>query len=223
MSPHFTTDGYEIVPSRLSSETLHNLRLEADHLATAEKSACVRHIRAKSNLFAQLAISPELLDLLPPNFTPVRSILFDKNSAQNWPVAWHQDLTITTTTQKEVSGYGPWSQKDGSPHVQPPTELLSQMITIRLHLDDTPSENGALSVIPKSHLLGKIPSSELSTEQLKNPVTCACAEGDILLMSPLILHRSSRAQKPARRRVLHFEYAPQKALHPDLQWFEATT
>jgi len=151
MSPHFTTDGYEIVPSRLSSETLHNLRLEADHLATAEKSACVRHIRAKS----------------------------------------------------EVSGYGPWSQKDGSPHVQPPTELLSQMITIRLHLDDTPSENGALSVIPKSHLLGKIPSSDLATEQLKNPVTCACAEGE--------------------RRVLHFEYAPQKALHPDLQWFEATT
>ena len=42
------------------------------------------------------------------------------------------------------------------------------------------------------------------------------------IMRPLILHASSRALHPARRRVLHFEYAPLAALDPSLHWAEPT-
>lgn len=51
-------------------------------------------------------------------------------------------------------------------------------------------------------------------------VICECAAGDALLMSPLILHSSRRAETPGRRRVLHFEYAREGDLDPLLEWFE---
>jgi len=38
-------------------------------------------------------------------------------------------------------------------------------------------------------------------------VTCAARAGDILAMRPLLLHASSKSTQPARRRVLHVEYA----------------
>jgi hypothetical protein len=54
----------------------------------------------------------------------------------NWKVAWHQDLTIAVRHRIEVPGFGPWSVKDGVPHVRSPIESLEQMLTVRLHLDD---------------------------------------------------------------------------------------
>jgi hypothetical protein len=56
----------------------------------------------------------------------------------------------------------------------------------------------------------------------KPEIVCACAAGDVLVMRPLILHASNRALHPARRRVLHFEYAPRDALDPSLYWAEPT-
>ena len=53
--------------------------------------------------------------------------------------------------------------KDGVPHVQPPVEILSGMLSIRVHLDETPESNGALRVIPGSHLLGRLSGSEASS------------------------------------------------------------
>ena len=38
-------------------------------------------------------------------------------------------------------------------------------------------------------------------------VACPVACGGLLLMRPLLLHASSVATLPARRRVLHFEFA----------------
>jgi ectoine hydroxylase-related dioxygenase (phytanoyl-CoA dioxygenase family) len=164
------------------------------------------------------------MSLLPAEMIPVRSILFDKNEKQNWPVAWHQDVTISVKEKVELGRYGPWSIKDEVPHVQPPLELLENMVTIRLHLDNTPSKNGALRVIPKSHLLGKLPSSEITEHVLTQEVICECSAGDVLLMKPLILHSSRRSEflagKATRRRVIHIEYALASDLHPSLQWAE---
>ncbi|MBG7609140.1 MAG: phytanoyl-CoA dioxygenase family protein [Verrucomicrobia bacterium] len=81
----------------------------------------------------------------------MRSILFDKTATENGPVAWHQGLTICTKQEIPTEGYGPWSNKDGVPHVQPPVALLKTMVTTRIHLDPTNSNNGALMVIPGSH------------------------------------------------------------------------
>jgi hypothetical protein len=88
------------------------------------------------------------MSLLPPDMITVRSIFFDKNEKENRSVVWHQDVTIAVASRVAVDGYGPWSIKDGFAHVQPTRDLLYNMVTIRLHLDDTPSSNGALRVIP---------------------------------------------------------------------------
>lgn len=213
-------DGYEIHRGILPETDLAALRSEADRLASASGTTCVRHLRQKSALFADLPHDPRLLRLLPPGLSPVRSILFDKTPAENWPVPWHQDLTITVQREVSLEDHGPWSVKDGIPHVQPPVALLQQMATIRIHLDPTPIDNGPLKIIPRSHRLGKIPSDKVSEYADSSELICPCAAGDILIMSPLILHSSRRSTNPRRRRVLHFEYAPTTQLHPHLNWHE---
>ena len=51
--------------------------------------------------------------------------------------------------------------KEGIPHVQPPTAILEQMLTVRIHLDRTDESNGALKVIPGSHRQGKLSNLEI--------------------------------------------------------------
>ena len=216
----FLEQGYAIHMEVLRSEEIAALAEEADRVAAEAGSACVRHLRKRSKLFRKFAKSDTLKAHLPEKMRPVRSILFDKTPDQNWPVAWHQDLTITVKEQKEIEGYGPWSEKDGAPHVQPPTSLLENMVTLRIHLDPTPEENGALRVIPGSHLGGKDQSPQITDEQAESAVTCTCEPGDVLMMSPLILHASSRSTQPTRRRIIHFEYARKKDLDPALAWHE---
>lgn len=220
MNANLSTDGYEIHPAIFALNQIEPLRKEADAVACAAGTTSVRHLRSRSAIFNELALSELLLSLLPPDLVPVRSILFDKTSKENWPVLWHQDLTIALKEERPVPGYGPWSFKDGSPHVQPPLALLANMITIRLHLDETPIDNGALRVVPGSHRLGKVPSATVKEHLSGDRVTCECGPGDVLLMSPLILHSSRRSVSPKRRRVVHFEYARQDDLDPLLQWFE---
>jgi len=148
----------------------------------------------------------------------VRAILFDKVEGANWKVPWHQDLTISVKGRDDVDGYGPWSMKEGTPHVQPPAEILEQMISIRLHLDNCGIENGPLRVIPKSHLAGRIPESQVDTiVQSTGGIPLTCKVGDAILMRPLLLHASSPATSPNHRRVLHIDFANCE-LAPPLQW-----
>lgn len=214
------TQGFEIIREVFSKDEVETMRKEADRLSENEGSACVRHIRSKSKELERLARSERLQHLLPEGLLPVRSILFDKTPEENWPVAWHQDLTIAVEQKREIEGYGPWSTKDGSVHVQPPVEVLEAMITIRIHLDDTPQTNGALKVIPESHKRGRIQSRDILSHVNISETICACNSGDVLLMSPLILHSSKRSESPERRRILHFEYAPLNSLDNRLAWQE---
>ncbi len=221
MSPNIISDGYEIHRKVICHDRLEILRQEADRVADQAGKACVRHLRSHSTLFDSLSTSEELLSLLPKGMHPVRSILFDKTESENWPVPWHQDLTIAVVAEKQIEGYRPWSHKDSSPHVQPPVSLLESMITIRLHLDETTATNGALRVIPQSHNKGKLSTLALRDYNKEEAITCTCSPGDALLMSPLILHSSSRSKHPNRRRVIHFEYAHQEYLDENLQWHES--
>jgi hypothetical protein len=162
----------------------------------------------------------EIIDVFLPNGFPVRSILFDKTSASNWSVAWHQDLTICVAEKAEIPGFGPWSRKDGLLHVQPPLPVLERMLTLRVHLDDCDQNNGALRVIPGSHLNGRLSRSEISRYTAEvQPVACELFRGGVLLMKPLLLHASSNARFPRHRRVLHIEFAADPLPHP-LKWLQ---
>ncbi len=213
-------DGFEIHRGIFKGKDLTEFREEAAAVAQAAGSICVRHLRAKSGRFDALSTSQLVLSMLPPNLRPVRSILFDKTSSENWPVPWHQDLTIAVAAAEEVDAYGPWSYKDGAPHVQPPVSLLENMVTVRIHLDETPASNGALRVIPGSHRKGKLSAESVVDQDKGMAVTCECHAGDVLLMSPLILHSSRRSELPSQRRILHFEYARKDDLDALLDWFE---
>ena len=163
-------------------------------------------------LISQLANSPKFLNLIRPhlskNPTPVRSIYFDKSPDANWVVSWHQDLTIALNEHSEIPGFGPWSVKDGIPHVQPPSEFLQKMLTLRLHLDSANESNGALRVLPGSHLAGKLSPQQIQEQrQVTTEHLCNADAGDVLLMRPLLLHASGRSSSQNHRRILHIEYA----------------
>jgi ectoine hydroxylase-related dioxygenase (phytanoyl-CoA dioxygenase family) len=102
--------------------------------------------------------------------------------------------------------------------VQASREVLEKIAIVRLHLDDCDENNGALKVIPRSHLVGKIDVVEVCLKQ--EAVVCEVPKGGALLMRPLLLHSSSPATKPSHRRVIHIEYATDE-LPNGLKWFDA--
>ncbi len=215
------SDGFEIRRGVLSESQIKILKDEANLVANSYGTSCVRHLRHRSKIFFEFALSDILYSLISKELRPVRSILFDKTVGENWPVSWHQDLTIAVNEKVEVNGYGPWSVKEGVPHVQPPLTLLQNMVTLRIHLDDTLVNNGALQVIPDSHKRGKISSEEITVEEKEKMFVAECFAGDVLLMSPLLLHSSKRSEVPVSRKIIHFEYAREKDLDAKLNWFES--
>lgn len=147
----------------------------------------------------------------------VRSTLFDKTDGANWGVFWHQDLSIAVKERHEVEGYHAWTRKAGVKCVQPPTDVMSQILTVRLHLDDCKADNCALKVLPGSHRHQQLTSDRI--EQLAagdHAVVCEVPVGGAVLMSPLLLHASSPMNTSGHRRVIHFEFAAME-LPPPLE------
>jgi hypothetical protein len=217
------SSGYVMLRSVVSQSALEAFRVEAARLAAAEPGQAhgIRGLLRRSPLLAEWAHSAGILACLPHGMQPVRAILFDKTADANWKVAWHQDLTIAVQEKQEVPGYGPWSVKEGTVHVQPPMELLRGMITLRLHLDDTPCDNGALKVIPGSQHHGRLDAKRIGEmRKCAAEHICEAGAGDVLLMKPRILHASSASATPGHRRVVHVEYAIAGSLHPVLRWAE---
>jgi hypothetical protein len=139
---------------------------------------------------------------------PVRAVLFDKTAATNWSLAWHQDRTIAVAERREVEGFGPWTIKNGMPHVAPPIEILAGMVTLRAHLDAVPMTNAPLLVAPVSHRLGRIAESDVPlVVDACGVAACLAEAGDVWLYSTPILHASEAAAEPGRSRVLQVDFA----------------
>ena len=149
---------------------------------------------------------------------PVRAILFDKRAGTNWALGWHQDRTICVRERVEVEGFGNWTLKKGLQHVEPPFELLSQMITLRIHLDDVPMTNAPLLIAPGSHKQGRIPVEAIDEAVRRCGIhACTASAGDIWLYATPILHASEAASKPSHRRVLQVDFAARN-LPGGLEW-----
>jgi ectoine hydroxylase-related dioxygenase (phytanoyl-CoA dioxygenase family) len=118
----------------------------------------------------------------------------------------------------EIEGYSSWTVKQHQFAVQPPLELLEDNFTIRIHLDDTDEHNGALKVIPASHLKGIYRVVHIDWNEASE-TTCSVQKGGIMLMHPLLLHASGRTTSNERRRVVHIEFSRQQ-LPGGLQWAE---
>jgi hypothetical protein len=172
-----------------------------------------------------LIFNDRLVSIIETNFGHdyfvVKSIYFDKPEGSNWFVSYHQDLTISVDKKLDVEGYGPWTVKQAQFAVQPPVQILESNFTIRIHLDDTDENNGALRVIPGSHLKGIYRPETIDWEKETERV-CNVEKGGVMLMKPLLLHASSRTTNNRKRRVIHLEFSNHSLAEP-LQWAEKKT
>jgi len=157
-------------------------------------------------------------ELFGENFFIVKSIYFDKPEESNWFVSYHQDLTISVDKKIEIPGFGPWTAKYNQFAVQPPLDILKDIYTIRIHLDDTNEENGALKVVPKSHLKNIYRASTIDWT-LEAEKICEVPKGGLMIMKPLLLHGSNKTTNNSKRRVVHIEFSNQE-LPSEIQWAE---
>jgi hypothetical protein len=102
----------------------------------------------------------------------LRVSLFNKTEESNWKVTWYRDLTIAVRERCEVDGFGPWTMKAGVLHVQPPAEIMSRILAVRPHLDETGPDNGPLRVIPASRRDGRLATEQLANWQNTSSVAC---------------------------------------------------
>ncbi|MCP4520857.1 MAG: phytanoyl-CoA dioxygenase family protein [Cytophagales bacterium] len=233
MKNHLVEQGFALVENIYSAEEIQEI------LTVIEKKSAEgenEHFRKQQDLFAIrnfLGECPELVPLIftknfekliedhtneKENYFVVKSIYFDKPPLSNWYVIWHQDLMIQVNQKEELEGFSAWTCKKGEYAVLPPQNILENIITLRIHLDDTTRDNGALKVIPQSHQLGIIKKDEVNLNY-ERAVICECNQGAVMLMKPLLFHASDKTINEERRRVIHIEMASMELLN-NLDWRE---
>jgi hypothetical protein len=149
---------------------------------------------------------------------PVRAILFEKTAETNWSLAWHQDRTICVRQKIDIEGFGPWTIKGGMQHVAPRFDILTRMVTLRVHMDDVPATNAPLLIVPGSHTEGRVPVNAVDEIVRRRGIQICIAEaGDVWLYATPILHASEAATHPTHRRVLQLDFAAEE-LPGGLEW-----
>ena len=208
--------GFRIDDGVLSSEECEALVSCLSNSKVSKGRAGARHLMCVPEM-ARIASDTRLLAIarceLRTEPFPFRVTLFEKSGKANWLVVWHQDTALPLRARFDAPGWGPWSEKAGVAYAHAPASALSRVVALRVHLDASTTDNGPLLVLPHSHVLGILTHDEISNLVREHGVVeCLVSKGGILIMSPLIIHSSSKARIDAPRRVLHIEYADSKSL-----------
>lgn len=213
--------GFAIVPDVISEPEIISLCAAFERSELPRSRAGMRHAMRNANV-AAIARDERLLqmarEVLGSAAIPFRATLFDKSPTSNWLVVWHQDTALPLQEHREVSGWGPWSIKDGVNYAHAPAAALERVLALRLHLDDSVAGNGPLRILPATHTLGVLSDESLHTLSTQiSAVDCLTPLGGVLAMRPLVVHASSKSQSNAPRRVLHIEYATSSAVADGLE------
>jgi len=214
-------DGFAVIPGIFEED---RVMLLAENLALANlrrSRAGVRHALGHAAV-ASLAGDPQLLEvvhrILGASAYPFRATMFEKTTDANWLVVWHQDTALPLRCRQETPGWGPWSVKEGVIYAHAPASALSQVLALRVHLDDSTSQNGPLRVLPATHTLDVLTDDAIhQLAQDVAPVECWVPRGGIVAMRPLVVHSSSKSQSESARRVLHIEYAAHTSVAEGLE------
>jgi ectoine hydroxylase-related dioxygenase (phytanoyl-CoA dioxygenase family) len=214
-------DGYVIIPGVFTSHEIQDLAANIESSGVSRSRAGIRHL-LKYPVVAQAASDPRLLgiaqSILGESAFPFKATLFDKSPDANWLIVWHQDTALPLREKHEASGWGPWSVKERITYAHAPASSLEKVVALRLHLDDSTSENGPLRIIPCSHRQGVLSDAEVEAIAAHTvPINCLVSKGGIIVMRPLVIHASSKSQSATARRVLHIEYATSDAVVAPLQ------
>jgi ectoine hydroxylase-related dioxygenase (phytanoyl-CoA dioxygenase family) len=204
-------DGYAIIPGVLPVEQIGRLLDDLISVNAPRSRAGSRHALRHAAV-RTLAENPRLTDLarevLGRDAFPFRATLFDKSQKANWLVVWHQDTALPLRERHDHPAWGPWSVKDGVIYAHAPATALSRVLALRVHLDDSLSENGPLRVLPGTHIQGVLSDDEIHQCVARiSSVECLVGKGGVVAMRPLIVHASSKSRSDVPRRVLHIEYA----------------
>lgn len=229
MNNEISSEGFSIISNIYNNDEIEQILDVINQVDTSKET-----FRKSVDLFAirqflkevpsvyKLIFNEKLKAVIQSNFGNnyflVKSIYFDKPEQSNWFVAYHQDLTISVDKKVALDNFGPWTIKQNQFAVQPPIDILQHNFTIRIHLDDTDEDNGALKVIPKSHLKG-IYRAEIIDWTIERETICKVPKGGIMIMKPLLLHSSSKTTNNNKRRVIHIEFSNIE-LPNELQWAE---
>ena len=206
--------GYALLPALLPAGHMNEI---AESLEPWLQSAVgCRNLLAQPDcrdMAAQLKAQLAAIGLLGDNAIAVQCTLFDKTADRNWLVALHQDTSIPASGDPSDAAM-PIAIKEGAHYVQPPVDVLESLLAVRVHLDDCGIDAGPLRVVPGSHRAGRLdgPAAQ-AMRDAHGEAICTAARGDALAMRPLLLHASSRARVPVRRRILHFLFGPGRLPH----------
>lgn len=221
--------GFTIINNVFSEQEINQIINVIDSIDTSKET-----FRKSEDLFAirqflkEVSESHQLIfndnikqiinEIFGNDYFVVKSIYFDKPEKSNWYVSYHQDLTISVDKKLELNGFGPWTTKQNQFAVQPPIDYLKNIFTIRIHLDNTDENNGALKVVPNSHSK-EIYRPETIDWTVETEEICSVNKGGIMIMKPLILHGSNRTTNNQKRRVIHIEFSNME-LPEEINWSE---
>lgn len=228
------SEGFAIINKVYSNDEIQSIVNEIDKViqfenenATFRKSKdlfAIRQFHKEVPATLNFIFNQNLKEIIKSNFGDnyfiTKSIYFDKPEKSNWFVAYHQDLTISVNQKIPTEGFENWTTKQNQFAVQPPIEILEQNFTIRIHIDHTTKENGALKVLNNSHKKGII-RTEQYTSNNETETICEVEKGGIMIMKPLLFHASNKTTNNERRRVIHIEFSNQN-LPNNLEWSEKT-
>jgi ectoine hydroxylase-related dioxygenase (phytanoyl-CoA dioxygenase family) len=228
------SEGFAIIDKVYSENEINKIISEIEKVTENETTSST--FRKSEDLFAirqfhkeipktlNFIFNQKLREIIKSNFGEnyfiTKSIYFDKPEKSNWFVGYHQDLTISVNQKIEIENYENWTTKQNQFAVQPPKEILEQNFTIRIHIDKTTKENGALKVLNKSHEKGIVRAENIEVEKEIETI-CEVEKGGIMIMKPLLFHASNKTTNNERRRVIHIEFSNQK-LPNELEWSEKT-
>ncbi len=222
MTGSFDDDGFAVMPALVSDAELARI---AAQLAARSKVGSRDLLEEPwcATLAGRLQNDARLAHLLPLTHVAVQCTSFEKSVERNWLVAVHQDLAIPVAVRVEHPALTGWSNKAGTWFVQPPAELLAQLVAVRLHIDDCGVDDGPLNVVAGSHRHGRFDDAQaIALRDACGTVACPVPRGGAMLLRPLLLHASSKATGSSRRRVLHFLFGPRQ-LPLGLAWARTPT
>jgi len=214
--------GYSIIPQLVTPQEVTVVSRALDRMALrragTRKLFNVSWCRALAKRIKERLAGANVIQT---DSVAVQCTIFDKTPSRNWLVALHQDVAIPVTARVDHPQLRGWSMKEGGHFVQPPDQVLADLLAVRVHIDDSRLDNGPLKVVPTSHKLGRLSGRRaLEARARLGEAPCLATRGDAILMRPLLLHASSKALAPSRRRVLHVLFGP-RTLPYGLEWKHA--
>ncbi|GAA0754762.1 phytanoyl-CoA dioxygenase family protein [Ideonella azotifigens] len=234
MLRQYQAEGYVLIPGALNAEEVRALQATTDRIAAqahglaeegpifdfeaahTPQAPLVQRIKKPHRvdpLYFSLARHPAIFELVQrlcgQNMRLSHSKINMKAARAGSSLEWHQDWAF-------------------APHSNMSTCVASVMI------DDVTVENGAMQVLPGSHLgpllehhdpqLGFVGAVDLAAQQVdvSNAVSLVGRAGTVSLHHPMTLHGSGPNHSGQQRRILFLEYAASDAypLFYDVDWDE---